>query len=182
MRLTFHTILLFASFVSLLPLKYLALGVMLWPITAQVQQMARSTTSMACGLGLVPDLLCRFIVLAGNSTVLFTSAVQTEFLALEELLYNTSKVAPLVSALTESRLLVSDLAIVVRASPLSSSMVLVEELTAISMETKEVSRNLQKLLAQVQGMVDMYVCYCHYSRSPLADEHGKHAGSQRTLA
>jgi len=182
MRLTFHIILLFASFVSLLPLKYLALGVVLWPIATQVQQMARSTTSMACGLGLVPNLLCQFIASAGDSTVLFTSAVQTEFSALEGLLYNTSEVTLLVSALMESRLSVSDLAIVVRASPLSSSTVLAEELTAISTETKEASRNLQKLLAQVQGTVDMYVCFHHYSGSPLADEIGKHAGSQRILA
>jgi len=176
MRLTFHTILLFVSLVSLLPLRFLALGVVLWPIAIQVQQMARSMTSMACGLGLVPGLLCQFVASASDSTVLFTSAIQTEFL------YNTSKVAPLVSALTESWLSVSDLAIVVRASPLSSYTVLAEELTAISTETKEASQNLQKLLAQVQGTVDMYVCCYHYSRSPLADEHGKHAGSQRTLA
>ncbi|KAL4062290.1 hypothetical protein V8B97DRAFT_2026856 [Scleroderma yunnanense] len=155
MHLTFRTILLFASFVSLLSLKYLALGVMLWSIATQVQEMAQSTTRMACGLGLLPDLFCQFIAAAGDSTVLFTSALQTEFSALEGLLYNTSEVAPLVSALTESRLSVSDLAIVVRASPLSSSTVLAEELAAISMETKEASRNLQKLLAQVQGTVDI---------------------------
>ncbi|KIN98392.1 hypothetical protein M404DRAFT_968226 [Pisolithus tinctorius Marx 270] len=94
---------------------------------------------------------------AGNSTTLFSSTIQTQFSALEGLLYDVSEVTPLVSALTESRLLVSDLASAMRASSLSSSMALAEELAAISTDTKEASRNLQKLLAQVHGTVDMYV-------------------------
>ncbi|KAI5983029.1 hypothetical protein EDD15DRAFT_2376911 [Pisolithus albus] len=113
---------------------------------------------MTCGLDLLPDALCRFIVKpASDSTTLFPSTIQTQFSALEGLLYDASEVTPLVSALTESRLLVSDLASAVRASPLGSSMVLAEELAAISADTKEASRNLQKLLAHVHGTVDMYV-------------------------
>ncbi|KAI5989720.1 hypothetical protein EDD15DRAFT_2370445 [Pisolithus albus] len=38
-------------------------------------------------------------------------------------------------------------------------MALAEDLAAISTDTKEASRNLQKLLAQVHGTVDMYVSF-----------------------
>ncbi|KAI5984177.1 hypothetical protein EDD15DRAFT_2375568 [Pisolithus albus] len=110
---------------------------------------------MTCGLDLFPDLLCQFIVPTDDSTSLFPSTVQTQFSALEGLLYDSSEVVPLVSALTESRLLVSDLASAARASSLSSSTVLAEELAGISMDMKEASRNLQKLLAQVHGTVDI---------------------------
>ncbi|KAI5987703.1 hypothetical protein EDD15DRAFT_2372099 [Pisolithus albus] len=155
MRLTYRAILLFASFLSFFPLRYLALGVILWPIPAQVHQAVQSMASMTCGLGLLPDAVCQFVELAGNPAALFPSTIQTQFSALEGLLYDASEITPLVSALTESRLLVSDLASAVRASSLSSSTALAEELAAISMDSKEASRNLQKLLAQVHGTVDM---------------------------
>ncbi|KAI6033528.1 hypothetical protein BKA83DRAFT_4535977 [Pisolithus microcarpus] len=132
------------------------LGVILWPITAQVQQMVQSMACITCRLDLLPGPLCRFIVPADGSTALFPPTIQTQFSALEGLLYDASEVTPLVSSLTESRLLVSNLASAVRASSLSSSMALAEELAAISMDMKEASRNLQKLLAQVHGMVDMF--------------------------
>ncbi|KAI6008451.1 hypothetical protein EDC04DRAFT_2907165 [Pisolithus marmoratus] len=113
--------------------------------------------SMTCRLDLLPDLLCQFIEPAGKPTTLFPATIQMQFSTLEGLLYDASEVTPLVSALMESRLFVSDLASTVRASSLSSSMVLAEELAVISMDTREASRNLQKLLAHVHGMVDMYV-------------------------
>ncbi|KAI5981327.1 hypothetical protein EDD15DRAFT_2379802 [Pisolithus albus] len=159
MRLTYRAILLFASFLSFFPLRYLALGVILWPIPAQVHQAVQSMASMTCGLGLLPDAVCQFVEPAGNPAALFPSTIQTQFSALEGLLYDASEITPLVSALTESRLLVSDLASAVRASSLSSSTALAEELAAISMDSKEASRNLQKLLAQVHGTVDMYVSF-----------------------
>ncbi|KAI5990913.1 hypothetical protein EDD15DRAFT_2369258 [Pisolithus albus] len=155
MRLTYRAILLFLSLFSLFPPRYLALGVILWPIAAQVQQTVQSMACMTCGLDLLPGLLCQFIVPADGSTALFPPTVQTQFSALEGLLYDASEVAPLVSSLTESRLLVSDLASAVRASSLSSSAALAEELAATSTDTKEASRNLQKLLAQVHGTVDI---------------------------
>ncbi|KAI5981459.1 hypothetical protein EDD15DRAFT_2203963 [Pisolithus albus] len=111
--------------------------------------------SMTCRLDLLPDFLCQFVEPAGEPTALFPSTIQTQFSALEGLLYDASEVTPLVSALTESRLLVSDLASAVRASSLSSSAVLAEELVAISTDTREASRNLQKLLAHVHGTVDI---------------------------
>ncbi|KIO04921.1 hypothetical protein M404DRAFT_949658 [Pisolithus tinctorius Marx 270] len=148
MHLTYCAILLFVSFLLFLPLRHLALGIILSSIAVQVQKMVQPVASMTCGLGLLPDLLCQFIVPAGDFTTLFSSTIQTQFSALEGLLYDVSEVTPLVSALTESRLLVSDLASAVRASSLSSSMALAEELAAISTDTKEASRNLQKLLAQ----------------------------------
>ncbi|KAI6010195.1 hypothetical protein BKA83DRAFT_4503764 [Pisolithus microcarpus] len=111
--------------------------------------------SMTCRLDLLPDFLCQFIEPAGKPTALFSSTIQTQFSALEGLLYDASEVTPLVSALMESRLLVSDLTSAMRASSLSSSTVLAEELVAISTDTREVSRNLQKLLAHVHGMVDI---------------------------
>ncbi|KAI5997559.1 hypothetical protein EDD15DRAFT_2364299 [Pisolithus albus] len=157
MRFTYRAMLLFASFLSFFPLRYLALGIVLWPIAAQFWQKVQSVSSMTCGLDLLPDLLCQFIKPASDSSALFPSTIQTQFSALEGLLYDASGVTPLVSALTESRLLVSDLASAVRASSLSSSTVLAEELVAISTDTKEASRNLQKLLAHVHGTVDMYV-------------------------
>ncbi|KAI6006087.1 hypothetical protein EDD15DRAFT_2359207 [Pisolithus albus] len=80
---------------------------------------------------------------------------EPSFSALEGLLYDASEVTLLISSLTESRLLVSDLASAVRASSLSSSMALAEELAAISTDMKQASRNLQKLLAQVHGTVDI---------------------------
>jgi len=155
-----HTVLLFTLLSSLFPLEYLSLSILLClcPVATQIQWQGKYVIGTGCQLGLLPNLFCQFLTPTSDSATIFTSAIQTKFLDLEDLLTGAAEAVPLVWGLTEARLSVNDLAVVVHTSSMSSSAPLTEELTAISAETKGVSHNLQRLLAQVQGTVDVYIC------------------------
>ncbi|KAI6001763.1 hypothetical protein EDD15DRAFT_2361084 [Pisolithus albus] len=82
-------------------------------------------------------------------------AIQTELSGLEGLLSGTNEIVPLVRSLTESRMSISDLVVLVKSSALDSRVALAEELTAVATDTKAAARGLQKFFAQVQGTVDV---------------------------
>ncbi|KAF9231755.1 hypothetical protein BU15DRAFT_68060 [Melanogaster broomeanus] len=126
----------------------------------QVQRHASSALRLACDAEFLSETtVCRLIAprAGGGGADRYTSAIETEFTGLEGLLWGASEVVPLVQGLTEAHLSIDDLIVVVKSSSLDSRATLVEELSAISSEAKDASRNLQKLFAQVQGAVDVYV-------------------------
>lgn len=154
-----RTVLLFTLLSSLFPLEYHSFSILLclYPVATQIQRQVKYVAVAGCRLGLLSNLFCQFLAPTSDSAATFTSAIRTEFSGLEGLLAGAAEAVPLVWGLTEAQLSVNDLAVVVQTSSLSSSAPLAEELTAISAETKGASCNLQKLLAQVQGTVDVYV-------------------------
>jgi len=148
-------ILLFPS----IPIKYIFLaGYFLWPILTQIQRHALYATRGVCSIDLFRETgACKLFAPLTHTTdaTRYVTAIQTEFNGLEDLLSSSTEVLPLVQSLTEAHLSISDLVMVVKSSSLSSRVALVAELSAITIETKEVIRGLQKLFAQVQGTVDV---------------------------
>ncbi|KAF9231764.1 hypothetical protein BU15DRAFT_82020 [Melanogaster broomeanus] len=136
----------------------LLFGFVFWPVAMQVQRHASSALRLACDAEFLSETtVCRLIAprAGGGGADRYTSAIETEFTGLEGLLWGASEVVPLVQGLTEAHLSIDDLIVVVKSSSLDSRATLVEELSAISSEAKDASRNLQKLFAQVQGAVDV---------------------------
>ncbi|KIN93400.1 hypothetical protein M404DRAFT_36141 [Pisolithus tinctorius Marx 270] len=145
----------------MIPFKYLLLaGYLFWPIITQVQRLTFYGIRGVCSVGWFYETgVCRAVasfVHAPDATR-YVVAIQTEFGGLEDLLSSTNEVMPIVQSLTEAHLSIGDLVILVKSSSLSSHAVLVGELTAVAVETKEVVRGLQKLFAQVRGTVDVWV-------------------------
>lgn len=117
---------------------------------------------MACRVNLFGGMsICRLTNSSVGDVDHYTVAIQAKFTGLGSLLSRATEVAPLVQNLIAAHLSVDDLIMVVKMSSLVSRTSLVEELSAISAETKEASHNLQKLFAQVQGSVDMYIFFLY---------------------
>lgn len=137
--------------------RYLLIGYAVWPVVMQLHHHAIVALDLACKVGLLGETLpCRLM----NRTVSqshYVDAIQTEFSGLENLASGATEIAPLSLSLSEARLTIDDLIVVVRLSSFASRAALVEELLVISSETKDASRNLQKLSAEIQAAIDMYV-------------------------
>lgn len=138
-------------------LRFLLIGYALWSLATLTRHHALTAINLACKFGFLGEtFVCRF---AGStaSPYRYADAIQTEFSGLERLASGATQITPLVQSLTEARLSVDDLVVVVRLSTFSFRASLVEELLVVSSETREASRNLQKLFAEIQAAVDMYV-------------------------
>ena len=146
-------------FFPAISIKYLLLaGYFLWPVMTQIQRHTIYAIRGVCSVGWfhetgVCNLMTPFMYTPDATR--YVSAIQTEFGGLEGLLSSTSEVSPVVQGLTEARLSIGDLILLVKSSALDSRVTLAGELTAVASEMKEVIKGLQKLSAQVQGTVDM---------------------------
>ncbi|KAI5988198.1 hypothetical protein EDD15DRAFT_2371628 [Pisolithus albus] len=146
-------------FFSAIPIKHLLLtGYFLWPIATQVQRHMLYAVHRVCSTEWFRETgVCRVVapLAHGQDAARYAMAIQTELSGLEGLLSGTNEIVPLVRSLTESRMSISDLVVLVKSSALDSRVALAEELTAIATDTKAAARGLQKFFAQVQGTVDV---------------------------
>ena len=133
--------------------KYLFLaGYFLWPVMTQMQRHTIYAISGVCNVKWFRETgVCKLITPFTHTpdATHYVRAIRTEFGGLEGLLSSTSEVSPVVQGLTEARLSISDLILLVKSSTLDSRIVLAGD------DMKEVIRGLQKLFAQVQGTIDM---------------------------
>ncbi|KAI5993936.1 hypothetical protein EDD15DRAFT_2166874 [Pisolithus albus] len=101
--------------------------------------------------------VCRLVapLAHGLDATCYAMAIQTELSGLEGLLSSTNEILPLVRSMTDARISIGDLIVLVKSSTLDSCVALAEELTAVATDTKAAARGLQKFFAQVQGTVDV---------------------------
>lgn len=146
-------------FFPAISIKYLLLaGYFLWPVMTQMQRHTIHAIRGVCSIEWFCEIgVCKLMTPFTHTpdATRYVRAIQTEFGGLEGLLSSTSEVSPVVQGLTEARLSIGDLILLVKSSTLHSRVALAGELTAVASEMKEVIRGLQKLFAQVQGTVDM---------------------------
>ncbi|KAI6100301.1 hypothetical protein F5141DRAFT_1218858 [Pisolithus sp. B1] len=146
-------------FFPAISIKYLLLaGYFLWPIVTQLQRHTLYAVHGVCGAEWFRETsVCKLVspLAHGPDATRYAMAIQTEFSGFEGLLSGTGEITPLVRSLTEARVSISDLIVLVRSSTLDSRVVLAEELTAVATDTKAAARGLQKFFAQVQGTVDV---------------------------
>ena len=146
-------------FFPAISIKYLLLaGYFLWPVMTQMQRHTIHAIRGVCSIEWFREIgVCKLMTPFTHTpdATRYVRVIQTEFGGLEGLLSSTSKVSPVVQCLTEARLSIGDLILLVKSSTLHSRVALAGELTAVASEMKEVIRGLQKLFAQVQGTVDM---------------------------
>lgn len=154
---------LIVFYLPFIPLRYYVLaGYLLWPVGQLLHRHFWTAIGVACRVNLFDEMsICKLTDSSVGDADHYAVAIQTEFTGLESLLSRAAEVTPLVQNLIAAHLSVDDLIVVVKMSSLVSRAPLVKELSAISVETKEASRNLQKLFAQVQGSVDMYVFFLY---------------------
>ncbi|KIK13525.1 hypothetical protein PISMIDRAFT_17918 [Pisolithus microcarpus 441] len=152
-------LILFFPAIPAIPIKYLLLaGYFLWPIATQVRRHTLYAVHGACSTEWLRETaVCRLVVpLAhGPDATRYAMAIQTELSGLDGLLSSTNKILPLVRRMTEARISIGNLIVLVKSSVLDSCVALAEELTAIATNTKAAARGLQKFFAQVQGTVDV---------------------------
>ena len=146
-------------FFPAISIKYLLLaGYFLWPIMTQMQRHMIHAIHGVCSIKWFHEIgVCKLMTPFTHTpdTTHYIRAIQTEFGGLKGLLSSTSEVSPVVQGLTEARLSIRDLILLVKSSTLHSCVALARELTTVASKMKEVIRGLQKLFTQVQGTVDM---------------------------
>ena len=146
-------------FFPAISIKYLLLaGYFLWPVMTQMQRHTIYAIRGVCSVRWFRETgVCNLMTpfMHTPDATHYVRAIQTEFGGLEGPLSSTSEVSPVVQGLTEARLSIGDLILLVKSRTLDSRVALAGELTAVASEMKEAVRGLHKLFAQVQGTVDM---------------------------
>ncbi|KAI6115426.1 hypothetical protein EV401DRAFT_1889581 [Pisolithus croceorrhizus] len=121
-------------FFPAISIKYLLLaGYFLWPIVTQLQRHTLYAVHGVCGAEWFRETsVCKLVspLAHGPDATRYAMAIQTQFSGFEGLLSGTGEITPLVRSLTEARVSISDLIVLVRSSTLDSRVVLAEELTA----------------------------------------------------
>jgi hypothetical protein len=132
-----------------------------WPVVSQVYHQIKIVRDFACEVPVISDLpICgpaMFITGASSAAEQYTAAMHTEFSGLEALLVNSAEVVPVAQGLTDMRLSVDDLILIVKSSTLTSRDALVDGLSFLSLDAKDTLREFHKFFAQVQTTIDTYV-------------------------